>query len=485
MPAWYENLGQGMETAGGILSPAVAQRQAQERDLLLRSHLALQQAQKELAARTIVSGVQSGSIDPQLGRQKLAQLGFGDIPVGPSLEAQGTKAFIDWQGGKPSAAAMPSGMSPQPGMGAPTPQTGISIPPAAAIASPFYGRYIEGQRAQLEAERARQTLDKPPPTRTRIEGQNEIVEQWDPGTRAWTKIGEGPRFSKQVAPVINVGGEKGWQLGTAGGKVVRVNANMGQAVEQQPDGTWKKINVPPDFMVTSASTAGLSGPADQDNTAKLISEYRLAPPSSFAMARPQGKVLMDHVRQLNPEYDDTLYYRKKKMEGEMGGGQTSKITRSFNVFIQHTEVMRDAVNALANGDVQQFNKLSQAVAQQTGRPAPTTFDAVKKIYGDELVKAIVGTGGNVSDREAAADAINRSQSPQQLLSVLDSYDHLMAGQVMGTRKQYESATGRQDFDKFLLPKTLDVLKQYGYSAEGAKTEAPKKLTYDPSTGTFK
>jgi len=470
--SFTQNLGTGMQTAGEILSPAVAQRQAEQRQLVLRSQLALQAQQRELAARAIISGVQSGSIDPQIGRQKLAQLGMGDVPVGPSLEAQGTKAFMDWQqgGGQPATPSAP-GMSPTPGM---------TMPPASAAASPLYGRFIEAQRAKLEEQRLRQDLQKPPPVRTRIEGDKEIQEQYDRSSGKWTKIGEGPRFARQVAPVVNVGGqgEKGWQLGTSknAGGVIRVNPNLGIAQAQGPDGNWKKIAIPDDFMVTSASTAGLNNPAMTDDAAKLIADYNMPPLSGWALSRPQGQALMSRVRQLNPDYDATLYYRKNRMEGDIATGKTGTLTRSFNVFIQHTDVMREAAGALANGDVQQFNKLSQELAQQTGRPAPTNFDAVKKIYADELVKAIVGTGGNVSDREAAAEALNRAQSPQQLMSIMDSYNKLIAGQVMGVRKQYETSTGRKDFENFLLPKTKAVLRKYGYTSEQEADQgnAPKE-----------
>ena len=45
---------------------------------------------------------------------------------------------------------------------------------------------------------------------------------------------------------------------------------------------------------------------------------------------------------------------------------------------------------------------------------------------------------------------------------------------MGVRQQYESATGRKDYEDFLLPHTKDVLKKYGYaSTGGAQSQAPK------------
>lgn len=43
------------------------------------------------------------------------------------------------------------------------------------------------------------TEPKPPTMRTRIDGERQIQEEFNPDTKAWTPIGQGPRFAKQVA----------------------------------------------------------------------------------------------------------------------------------------------------------------------------------------------------------------------------------------------------------------------------------------------
>lgn len=115
-------------------------------------------------------------------------------------------------------------------------------------------------------------------------------------------------------------------------------------------------------------------------------------------------------------------------------------------------------DALGNGDIQLFNRLGQGWAQQTGSPAPTNFDAAKQIVGDEIVKAIVGAGGGVGDREKAAETISRASSPQQLKGVIQTYQGLMSGQLAGLRQQYQKTTGLNDFEDYLAPETRQKLE---------------------------
>ena len=50
--------------------------------------------------------------------------------------------------------------------------------------------------------------DAAPKTRTRIAGDQEIQEEFNPATGTWKEIGKGPRFARQVQPVVNVGAQE-------------------------------------------------------------------------------------------------------------------------------------------------------------------------------------------------------------------------------------------------------------------------------------
>jgi hypothetical protein len=146
-------------------------------------------------------------------------------------------------------------------------------------------------------------------------------------------------------------------------------------------------------------------------------------------------------------------------------GKQGDTTRSFNVLVDHLGTLTEAADALKNGNSRLLNQFKQNWAAQTGNPAPTNFDGVKALVGDEIVKAVVGSAGALADREEVKKDLDRASSPKQLAELVDRYRKLALGQLRGLRKQYESSTGLKDFGEMLLPGTLSALG-------GNKGEAP-------------
>jgi hypothetical protein len=152
MPGFWESLGQGLETAGGILSPDVYGSNQNARTA------ALQRAQQnqQLSAKAIMEGIQNGSIDPAMGQQALSRIGFGNVPVGPSMEAQLNRQALDYFGGGQGGGAPQAGLGGpgglQPGAGD---AQGGPMPPGVAM-SPFGQRYTQQRAAEaLIAQRNR------------------------------------------------------------------------------------------------------------------------------------------------------------------------------------------------------------------------------------------------------------------------------------------------------------------------------------------
>lgn len=139
-------------------------------------------------------------------------------------------------------------------------------------------------------------------------------------------------------------------------------------------------------------------------------------------------------------------------------GPQANTVRSLNVAIQHLDVLGGLADALHNGNIQAVNRFGNAIATETGNAAPTNFNAAKAIVGDEIIKAIVGSGGALADRENAQNQINAANSPAQLTQIVKTYKALMAGQLHGLRKQYENSTGRDDFNAKLFPETVQQLE---------------------------
>jgi hypothetical protein len=174
------------------------------------------------------------------------------------------------------------------------------------------------------------------------------------------------------------------------------------------------------------------------------------------------------------------YTKESSAITKFTSGVQGNTVRSFNVLVDHLGVLNDAVGALKNGDVRLLNQAAQEIAVQTGQPAPTNFDSVKSIVGDELVKAIVGGVATIGDREEVKKNIDRAESPEQLAGAIEQYRRLAVGQLKGLQKQYETATQRDDFDSLLSPGTLEYFKSGDKksAAPPGKDNAPGKPDKD-------
>lgn len=200
--------------------------------------------------------------------------------------------------------------------------------------------------------------------------------------------------------------------------------------------------------------------ADVDGTAKMIASGKAPALSSFATGKPLGAAIMARVYELNPDYDAKTYPKALKAEKDFDTGKQGNSVRSFNVSVAHLETLDTLADALNNGNAPLINKLGNAYAQQTGGTAPTNFNAAKKIVADEIVKAIVGGGGGVHDREEAAKVIDAANSPAQLKGVISTYKELMVGQLVGLRDQYKATTGRTDFEtKYLSDASRGIIQK--------------------------
>lgn len=142
-----------------------------------------------------------------------------------------------------------------------------------------------------------------------------------------------------------------------------------------------------------------------------------------------------------------------------GSGKEAGTIKSFNVLVDHLSTLDEAAQALKNGDKRLFNTWKQNWAAQTGDTAPTNFDGVKALVGDEIVKAVVGSAGALGDREEVKKDLDRASSPKQLAELVDRYRKLALGQLKGLRQEFVTSTGmtKDDFNAKLLPGTLASL----------------------------
>ena len=218
---------------------------------------------------------------------------------------------------------------------------------------------------------------------------------------------------------------------------------------------------------------------DIDAAARAIANYQMKPPSS-SLRSPRNLAVIKRVMEINPEYDATQFDARSKSVKDFSTGRQGQQIQSFNVALDHMDTLRELGGALKNGDIRMFNSLAQRFAAATGNPAPVSFDAAKRIIGQEVVKAIVGMGGGVEERKEAGDVFSRVNSPEQLEGALDAVQKLMVGQLRGLKKTYEGTTKLKDFENRLDDRARKLFRKHNPPAAGDVIDGYKFKGGDPA-----
>lgn len=158
-------------------------------------------------------------------------------------------------------------------------------------------------------------------------------------------------------------------------------------------------------------------------------------------------------------------------------GPQGNAVRSFNVSIDHLATMDDLITALHTGNQQTLNRLQNTLRTEFGAGAVPSFNFAKEVVGDEITKSILGSNiGSQADRLALKTQLDAARSPEQLREVISTAKKLMAGQLSGYRRQYETSTGgsAQDFDALLSDRAKQELG--GLEVGGAAPAGPGGTT---------
>jgi hypothetical protein len=192
------------------------------------------------------------------------------------------------------------------------------------------------------------------------------------------------------------------------------------------------------------------------------------------------------------EAANAVYTNKQNRAAEQqavktfAGGIEGRTKRSMNTATDHLFTLEEAGLALDNGDIRLFNSIGNRINKELGVPAPTSFDAVKKIVAGEIVKATTGSAGALGDRQEVEQSIMSANSPRQLLEGINYYKKLMAGQLNSLELQWESGTNRskEEFRKGLSKKTLtllDPIEKAKPAQSKVTVQVPAGVSVDPVT----
>lgn len=233
---------------------------------------------------------------------------------------------------------------------------------------------------------------------------------------------------------------------------------------QLPPGTDPKTGIDP----ATGRNEGflLTLPTKDRGLLKGLSDYSIDPSQIGYRQKTQIQAALTAY---DPTYRSDIYPMIKSTEEAFGKGRQGDQVRFFNNAIQHITTLQDYATALQNGDVRGINYLKNKFQTQIGVAAPNTFDGLKDVVGQEIVKSIVPGGGGEAERQAVAAKLSQSSSPAQLVSMLDGYKELGGAQLRDLKVQYDNGTfhKRNDFDDKLIPESKAELAKIEASRAGA------------------
>lgn len=198
-----------------------------------------------------------------------------------------------------------------------------------------------------------------------------------------------------------------------------------------------------DTIAKDLQVAGIApGGGLDDNaerTAQAIASGQLPAPTGMALLNPKNQRILGRVMEINPDYDSTTVDAKRKAARDFTSGPLGNALRSVATANAHLDQLGELADALQNGNMQVVNRVSNWYKQQTGEAAPTNFDGVRNIVGQEVVKAIVPAGGSLAERDEAAKAFSRANSPAQLKELIQHFRMVMGAQQKNLLEQRRAA----------------------------------------------
>lgn len=137
---------------------------------------------------------------------------------------------------------------------------------------------------------------------------------------------------------------------------------------------------------------------------------------------------------------------------------------AFSTAMQHADLLKSALSALNNGNVQMLNSLQNKFGTEFGTTGPITAEAIADAYSREVQKGLSSGHITEGDTEKVKKSLNvTSQSIPQSIAVLDAYKNLFQSKMNMLANQEKAATagrGPKSNNAAAGPTADDLLKKY-------------------------
>jgi hypothetical protein len=270
---------------------------------------------------------------------------------------------------------------------------------------------------------------EPPKTRERLQGTQQVQEEWDPATRTWKPIGQGPRFKPGA-----------------------------DETAAAPKGDFDKSG--DDFLKTLPR-------ADQE-LIKGIAEGRINPTTSASIRGHERKNLMEQVTQYDPTYNAA----RPAVWKDFTSGKASNNITAINTAIGHLGTLNRLGEALNNKDVTRVNQLLNVVSTETGHPNVNNYEIAQGAVGDELMRVFRQVGASENEANEWKKRFDAMKSPKQIKGAVATATELLESRINALQDQWKRGSGSdKPFPNLVSPKSRKVLAEAGIKIEGEEGAA--------------
>lgn len=381
--------------------------------------------------------------------------GMGSDPMGGAPQGQGGDAPPQ----PPSQQAIMQGLLQQAqraGLDPSSPQVAMAIrqrvPQAMAAA-------VEQWKNQNEVYKEKQAEKDRLAARQDREQFHEDTEADRAATRAATAQAHADSIGLRSAELSASQKSKGWELfQSKDGTLLRVNKDSGEVAKVAGDDTKNLQKV--------------GGSGGQPRSAAAMAAKKFMEENPNATAADIQKFASQGVA------------RSAAMRSLQAGPIGNKIT-SFNAAADHLQTLRGLVKAFGAGDEATIATAKAAYEREFGNPAPTNIQAAVALVGPEVLKAVEGGPGGVSEREGIGRLLAQ-KTTSGALGAIDTVSGLIGGQINATRKQVvdnDKLVSSDEFENMLTAGARSAFEKHSAAAGGPSTTPPNTpMAVNPQTG---
>lgn len=210
------------------------------------------------------------------------------------------------------------------------------------------------------------------------------------------------------------------------------------------------------------------------NNIKMMTEGRMSPPTSFAMAKPYWQNLIALASQYDPTFDATNWAGRVATRKDFTAGTSAKNITALNTVMGHMAELADKAEALGNYSFKPANYVANAYGEYMGDPRYKEFNLAATAVADEMAKVFRSTG--MSDHEIAQwrNGFDAAGSPAQLKGVLKTGVNLIKSRMDASADQKNRGLGTNETgDDLLNEKGKAALEHVMQWAEGRKRGGAK------------